>query len=332
MSETITIHDVVVIGSGPSGWGAAIYLARADLKPLVFAGEKSGGQLMLTTDIENFPGFEQGIQGPLLMDQMRKQAERFGTIVRDSNVTKVDFTQRPFRIWSGSQEVHAKAVLIATGAEAVWLGVKGEEQFIGRGVSSCAVCDAAFFRNKKTIVVGGGDAAMEDAMALTKFAESVTLIHRRESFRASKIMQDRVVSNPKVSVMMNSEILEIKGDSKVSGVTVRDISTGAVSDLPVDGVFVAIGHKPATSLFAGQVQLDEKGYLVTRLALGTQSLTLAQSALTEEGFVAYPTMTSVEGVFGAGDVADFRYRQASTAAGFGVMASLDVERWLEVNR
>lgn len=329
MQDSTAVHNVVVIGSGPSGWGAAIYLARADLKPMVFAGEKSGGQLMLTTDIENFPGFQDGIAGPLLMDQMRKQAERFGTEVRDANVTKVDFSQRPFRIWSGSQEVSAKSVIITTGAESVWLGVKGEEQYIGRGVSSCAVCDAAFFRNKKTIVVGGGDAAMEDALALTKFAESVTLVHRRESFKASKIMQDRVLNNPKVSVVMNAAVQEIKGKELVTGVVLQHLDSGTTSELAVDGVFVAIGHRPATNLFVNQLRLDEKGYLVTRLALGKQSLELAQSALTQEGMVAYPTMTSIEGVFGAGDVVDFRYRQASTAAGFGVMASLDAERWLE---
>lgn len=332
MQTPSDVQNVVVIGSGPAGWGAAIYLARADLRPTVFAGEKSGGQLMLTTDIENFPGFHEGIAGPLLMDQMRRQAERFGAQVLDANVTQVDFSQRPFRIWSGSREVSARSVLITTGAEAVWLGVKGEEQFIGRGVSSCAVCDAAFFRNKKTIVVGGGDAAMEDALALTKFAESVTLIHRRDTFKASKIMQDRVFSNPKVSVLMNAAVEEVIGDSKVQKVIVRHLDTQATSELIVDGVFVAIGHRPATDLFHGQLQLDEKKYLVTRVALGKPSLELAQAALTQEGFVAYPTMTSVEGVFGAGDVVDFRYRQASTAAGFGVMASLDIERWLEANQ
>ena len=323
------IHNVIIIGSGPSGWAAAIYLARADLAPVMFSGEKSGGQLMLTTEVENFPGFPKGIMGPDLMMGMREQATRFGTHILDQNVTKVDFTSKPFRVWSGETEYQAKAVLISTGAEFVWLDVPGEQQFTGRGVSSCAVCDAAFFRDKVTYVVGGGDAAMEDTLALTKFAKEVTVVHRRDSFKASKIMQERVLHNPKVKVLWNSTVEEIKGDQKVTSVVVKDVTTSTTKELPADGVFVAIGHRPSTQLFKDKITLDEKGFVVTRLALGKQSLDLATKALDANNFVAYPTSTSVDGVFAAGDVVDFRYKQAITAAGLGCMASLDIEKWLE---
>lgn len=323
------IRNVIIIGSGPSGWAAAIYLSRADLAPLMFAGEKSGGQLMLTTEVENFPGFPKGIMGPDLMMGMREQAVRFGTEVLDKNITKVDFTSRPFRVWSGEMEYQSQAILISTGAEFVWLNVPGEQQFTGRGVSSCAVCDAAFFRNKVTYVVGGGDAAMEDTLALTKFAKEVTVIHRRDSFKASKIMQERVLSNPKVKVLWNSEVEEIKGDQKVTSLVVKDVITQTKTELPADGVFVAIGHKPSTHIFQDHVQLDEKGFVVTRMALGKQSLELATAALDANNFIAYPTSTSVEGVFAAGDVVDFRYKQAITAAGYGCMGALDIEKWLE---
>jgi len=329
------IQKVIVIGSGPAGWSAALYLARAQLQPLLFAGEKSGGQLMLTTVIENYPGFPQGIQGPDLMIAMREQAEHFGTVVQDANVTRVDFSQKPLKVWastgkSGAEELYqAESVLISTGAESVWLGVPGEEKFIGRGVSTCAVCDAAFFKQKKTIVVGGGDAAMEDALALTKFAESVLVVHRRDSFRASKIMVQRVTEHPKVKVLWNSTIKEIKGDTKVTGVVVEDMNSHTTQELPMDGVFVAIGHKPSTVLFEKQIQLDEKGFVVTRFALGSASLALAQSSLIDT-FIQYLTMTSVDGVFAAGDVVDFTYKQAATAAGYGVMAALDIEKWLEM--
>ena len=329
------IHKVIVIGSGPAGWSAALYLARAQLKPLLFAGEKSGGQLMLTTVIENFPGFPQGIQGPDLMIAMRQQAERFGTVVKDTSVTRVDFSKRPCSVWAntgkgGAEELYqAESVLISTGAESMWLGVPGEERLIGRGVSTCAVCDAAFFKQKKTVVVGGGDAAMEEALALTKFAESVMVVHRRDSFRASKIMVQRVTDHPKVQVLWNSALKEIKGETKVTGVVIEDVTTHTTQELPMDGVFVAIGHKPSTALFEKHIQLDEKGFIVTRFALGSASLALAQSSL-QNNFVQYLTMTSVEGVFAAGDVVDFRYKQAVTAAGYGVMAALDIERWLEM--
>jgi thioredoxin reductase (NADPH) len=327
-------QKVIIIGSGPAGWSAALYMARAQLAPLMFAGEKSGGQLMLTTVIENYPGFPDGIDGPELMTNMRKQAEKFGTTVKDANVTKVDLAAKPFKVWantgtSGTDELYeADAVLISTGAESVWLGVPGEEKLIGRGVSSCAVCDAAFFKNKKTVVVGGGDAAMEDALALTKFASEVTVVHRRDSFRASKIMADRVLKHPKIKVLWNSAVKEIKGEETVAGVVIEDVNSHATQELAVEGVFAAIGHKPATELFKDKLQLDEKGFIVTRFALGTQSLALA-SAAVKENFVQYLTMTSIQGVFAAGDVVDFRYKQAATAAGYGVMASIDIEKWLE---
>lgn len=321
--------NVIIIGSGPSGWAAAIYLARANMKPVLFAGEKAGGQLMLTTEIENYPGFPNGIMGPELMMGMREQAIKFGTTVIDENITRVDFSSKPFKVYAGDVEHQAKAVLVTTGAESVWLGVPGEDKFIGRGVSVCAVCDAAFFRDKVTYVVGGGDAAMEDTLALTKFAKEVHVIHRRDAFKASKIMQDRVLNHPKVNVLWNSAITEVKGDTQVRSIMVQNTVTNEASELPADGVFIAIGHKPTTGLFQGALKLDDKGFVVTRFALSKDSLALAQAAVDTDGFVAYPTMTSVEGVFAAGDVVDFRYKQAITAAGFGCMASLDIERWLE---
>jgi thioredoxin reductase (NADPH) len=323
-----TLENVIIIGSGPSGWAAAVYLSRGLLKPLMFAGEKNGGQLMLTTEVENYPGFPQGVMGPELMTQMRAQAERFGTIVHDQNVDKVDFSSRPFTVWSGEEKHQAKAVLIATGADSLMLGVPGEERLTGRGVSTCAVCDAAFFKNKNTFVIGGGDSAMEDTLALTKFAASVTLIHRRESFRASKIMQDRVLKDPKVKVIWNATVIEVKGEQKVSSIVVQDLTTQKTQELSADGVFLAIGHRPATGIFQNQLKLNEKGYVLTRFVLDTGSLALATGAI-KENLVAYPTMTSVDGVFAAGDAVDFRYRQAVTAAGYGAMAAIDIEKWLE---
>lgn len=328
------VHNVIIIGSGPSGWAASIYLSRAQLSPILFAGEKSGGQLMLTTEVENYPGFPKGIQGPELMIGMRKQAERFGTTVHDANVTRVDFSAQPFKIWANTgkkgaeEEFQTRTVLISTGAESTWLNIPGEQEFLGRGVSTCAVCDAAFYKNKNTYVVGGGDAAMEDTLALTKFASSVTVVHRRDSFRASKIMAQRVLEHPKVKVIWNTAVKEILGDAKVSAIVLENTETQKSETLPAEGVFVAIGHKPSTSMFDKQIELDEKGYIVTRFALSEKSLNLAHQAL-KDGFVQYPTMTSVEGVFAAGDVVDFRYKQAATASGFGVMASLDIEKWLE---
>lgn len=323
------IAEVIIIGSGPAGWTAAIYLARADLKPIVFAGEKSGGQLMLTTVIENFPGFPKGIDGPELMMNMREQAASFGTQILDKNVTKVDFTNRPFKVWSGDTLYEAKSVLISTGAETIWLGVPGEEKLIGRGVSSCAVCDAAFFKEKDTVVVGGGDAAMEDILALTKFAKSVTVLHRRDSFRASKIMQDRVLENPKVTVRWNTIVKEVVGTGKLESIVIENVLTQENEKIHADGMFVAIGHQPSTALFKDSLVLDEKGFIVTRLGLAKQGAEQALAHLGEHGFVLYPSMTSIDGVFAAGDCVDFRYKQAITAAGLGCMASLDVQWWLE---
>ncbi len=348
---------VAIIGSGPSGYTAALYAARAQLEPILFAGQKSGGQLMWTTDIENYPGFEQGIAGPQLMMDMRNQAARFGADIQDQYVTAVDFSQRPFKIWTTVPDgvlgehfekakaeelkdlqeeikktepaVTADSVIISTGAASQMLGVPGEHEFLGRGVSTCAVCDAAFFRDKTTFIVGGGDSAMEDANALTKFASSVTMIHRRDSFRASKIMQDRVLNNPKVKVLWNSAITEIKGKGVVTSITI-DIE-GKSQELPADGVFVAIGHKPVSSIFDGQITLDNHGYVVTRQSASKLGVDAAVQALGDDGLLLFPTMTSVDGVFAGGDVVDIRYRQAITAAGQGCAAALDAERWLERN-
>ncbi len=354
-------HKVVIIGSGPAGYTAAIYAARAQLAPLLYAGYKAGGQLMWTTDIENFPGFPTGKSGPTLMADMRQQAERFGTTVIDKYVTAVDFSVRPFKIWTNlpdnfDPETHqfdspaefeslmqkiksqtppttAEAVIIATGASSIMLGIAGEQEFLGKGVSTCAVCDAAFFRDKETIVVGGGDAAMEDTLALTKFAKSVTVIHRRDNFRASKVMQERVLNHKKVQVLWNSNITKIVGEDKVTGVIVQttDPQTKSVTsrEIATDGVFVAIGHRPSSQLFQQSLELDAHGYILTRQSLSQQGVTFAQQALTADGLVAFPTMTSVPGVFAAGDVVDIRYKQAITAAGQGCQAALDAERWLE---
>lgn len=352
-----TTHPVVIIGSGPAGYTAAVYTARAQLQPVQLAGYQSGGQLMWTTDIENFPGFAQGVAGPQLMDTMRQQAERFGTQIKYDLATAVDFSVRPFKIWttlpagvtpdvfdkatpeqqaSWRQELKqqpptylAQSVIITTGASSVMLNVPGEQEFFGRGVSTCAVCDAAFYRDRDTIVVGGGDSAMEDALALTKFAKSVTMIHRRDAFKASKIMQDRVLNHPKITVRWNSAIEAVEGKQAVTGAQIKNLSTGTVETLPTDGVFIAIGHRPVTSLFAGQLTLDDHGYIVTRQSLSKIGVEQAQAALNPEGLVAYPSMTSVEGVFAAGDVVDVRYKQAITAAGQGCAAALDAERWLE---
>lgn len=329
MSE---VHNVIIIGSGPSGYTAGLYLARASMKPLLFAGEKAGGQLMLTTVIENFPGFPQGVDGPLLMQNMREQAKVFGTDIRDQNVTKVDFSSKPFKVWTGEEEHLAEAVIIATGAETVWLGIPGEKELIGRGMSSCAVCDAAFFKEKNTFVVGGGDAAMEDVLALTKFAKSVTVVHRRSEFRASKIMQERVLAHPKVHVLWDTIAKEIRGTTKVEKLVVENLKTNEISELPADGVFAAIGHRPSTDLFSAQIQLDRKQFIVTRLALSQQSVELAAKHIDPQGLVAYPTMTSVEGIFAAGDCVDFRYKQAITASAYGCMAALDCQWWLESSK
>lgn len=347
---------VAIIGSGPAGYTAGLYAARASLEPILFAGYQSGGQLMNTTDIENFPGFKEGVAGPMLMMNMREQAQRFGTIIQDVHVTAVDFSQRPFKIWTTlppdvSSDIYikgnaaeieaamakvkatepavlAESVIISTGASSIMLGIPGEDKFFGRGVSTCAVCDAAFYRERDTYVVGGGDSAMEDAMALTKFAKSVTIVHRRDSFRASKIMQERVLNNPKVKVLWNSQVTEVLGENVVEGLKINE--NGTVKEVPADGLFIAIGHTPITTIFKNQIELDPHGYVVTRQSLSAQGIEAAQKAINAKGLVDFPSMTSVEGVFAAGDVVDVRYKQAVTAAGQGTSAALDAERWLEV--
>ncbi len=300
------MEDLIILGSGPAGLSAAIYAARDEIKPLVISGTSAGGQLLLTTTVENFPGFPDGVDGAELIDLMRKQAEKFGTRFVDGDVTKVDFSSRPFKIWVGEQLYEANSVIIATGASSKWLGLESEKKFIGRGVSSCATCDGAFFRNKNVIVVGGGDTALEDGIFLTRFANSVTIVHRRDQLRASKIMQERAFSNPKIKFIWNTVVEEIKGDTKVTGVKLRNVATNEIIEMPIDGVFIAIGHKPNTEIFAGQIDLDQNGYIVTHDVV----------------------FTNVEGVFAAGDVADHYYRQAITAAGTGVMAALRVRDYI----
>lgn len=300
-------EKVLIIGSGPAGLTAAIYAARADLSPLMIEGMERGGQLMITTDVENYPGFPDGVMGPDLMEQMRKQAERFGTRIISSDVTSVDFSQRPFTVSVGQDTYSAESVVISTGASARWLGVEGEERLRGFGVSACATCDGFFFKEKELLVIGGGDTALEEALFLTKFASKVTVVHRRDEFRASPIMADRVLDHPKIDVLWNSVVDQIVGDTLVSGAKIRNVETDEVTDFTADGVFVAIGHTPNTKIFADQLDLDEAGYL-----------------LTEPG----TTFTSVEGVFAAGDVTDKIYRQAVTAAGMGCQAALDSQRWL----
>lgn len=301
------MYDVIIIGAGPSGLTAAIYTTRANFKTLVLAGSKWGGQLMLTTEVENFPGFPDGIQGPDLMLNMRRQAEKFGAEIKEATFSKADFSKKPFVITAGDETYEARAVIVTTGADARWLNVKGEVERIGKGVSSCATCDAFFFRNKDVVVVGGGDSAMEDASVLAKVANSVTLLHRRSEFRASSIMQERVKANPKITIMLESEIEEILGDGKVESVRIKNNKTGDVTEKNVQGVFVAIGHIPNTKVLTG-IDTDEEGYIKVK-----------------EHY-----HTNVEGVFTAGDVHDRNYRQAITAAGFGCAAALETQHYLEM--
>ncbi len=312
------VRDVVIVGSGPAGLTAAIYTARADLQPLVIEGEPSstsdqpGGQLMLTTEVENFPGFVQGVMGPELMGSFRAQAERFGAQIITERATRVDLSHRPFGIWTGPVESDtptylARSIIVATGARSLMLGVPGEDRLLGHGVSTCATCDGFFFRGQPIVVVGGGDSALEEAIFLSKFASSVLIIHRRKELRASKIMQDRALSNPKIAFRWDSVVTEVLGDPKVSGVRVQDVHTGEVDDIAVDGCFVAIGHAPNTTLFTGQLDMEESGYLVTGPG----------------------THTNISGVFACGDVQDHVYRQAITAAGSGCMGAIGAERYLE---
>jgi thioredoxin reductase (NADPH) len=305
--HTDTRHrKVVIIGSGPAGLTAAIYAGRANLEPLVIAGNVPMGQLMITSDVENYPGFPHGVQGPELMQHFREQAERFGATLIEKDATKVDFGERPFRIWVGDDEYRADAVIVATGASALWLGLPSEEEFRGRGVSACATCDGFFFRDREIAVVGGGDTALEEATFLTRFASKVTMLVRRDEFRGSKIMQERAMRDPKIEVLWNKEVAEVKGEMTVTGLTVRDTKTGEESELPVQGLFVAIGYKPNTDLFEGQLKVGRGGYLE----------------------IVGETGSGIEGVFVAGDVHDSHYRQAVTAAGDGSKAAIDAERWL----
>lgn len=352
-------HQLVIIGSGPAGYTAAIYAARAKLAPTQFVGFKPGGQLMWTSDIENFPGFAEGKNGPQLMMEMQKQAERFGSKLVNEFITAVDFSQKPFKLWTnppkedfenlarqGVQAVSAAtaeikqnppthtadSVIITAGAVSRMLGVPGEMEYLGKGVSTCAVCDAAFYKDKDVAVIGGGDSAMEDTLALTKFAKSIKVLHRRNQFRASKIMQERVLNNPKVEVWWNTAVTKVEGnDQGLTQVTVQTTQNNQTQtkQLPLDGLFLAIGHIPMSQIFADQVALDAHGYILTRSSFSKAGLELAQQNINDKDLISFPSMTSVEGVFAAGDVVDVRYKQAITAAGQGCQAALDAERWLE---
>ena len=304
-----TVHDLIILGSGPAGYTAAIYAARANLEPVLFSGLQPGGQLTITTEVENYPGYPDGIMGPEMMEHFRKQAERFGTVIHDSTVEKVDLSERPFRVWADGAEHRARALIVATGASAMLLGLPSEQKYMGFGVSACATCDGFFFKGKPVVVVGGGDTAMEEANFLTRFCTEVVVVHRRDSLRASKIMQERALANPKIRFEWNREVAEVLGDGKnVTGVRLRDTQSGEEHELAVAGVFIAIGHKPNTAFLGGQLATDDKGYVKVQPGR---------------------SMTSVEGVFAGGDVHDSIYRQAVTAAGSGCMAAIDAERWLE---
>jgi thioredoxin reductase (NADPH) len=301
------VYGVIIIGSGPAGYTSAIYAARSNLSVLMFQGYQLGGQLMQTSEVENYPGFEEGILGPEMMDKFEQQARRFGTELMPEDVTSIDFSKRPFTVWTDSGTYQSEAIIIATGASAKWLDLPNEKRLQGRGVTACATCDGFFFKNKDVVVIGGGDTAMEEALFLTRYVNHVTLMHRRDAFRASKIMQERVRKNPKIDLLMESEVIDVLGENAVTGVRVRNTRTDEEMDLPVQGVFLAIGHQPNTGLFNGIIDMDKVGYIVP----------------------VEHTMTNIPGVFAAGDVTDHRYRQAVTAAGDGCRAAIDVERWLE---
>jgi thioredoxin reductase (NADPH) len=300
-------NKILVIGSGPAGYTAAIYASRGGYETTVISGNQPGGQLTITTEVENFPGFSKGVLGPSLMEEMKAQAQRFGSQIIDDEVTSVDFRSQPFIVKSAEETFSADAIIVATGASVMWLGLDSEQRLRGRGVSACATCDGFFFKNKDVIVVGGGDAALEEANFLTRFANSVTIVHRRDAFKASRIMQQKTFSNPKIKFSWNSAVKEILGESKVEGVSILNTKDGSLSTIKCDGVFVAIGHRPNTEVFQGILELNEKGYIVRKSM----------------------TMTNIEGVFVAGDVCDYEYRQAITAAGYGCEAALDAIRWLE---
>lgn len=307
MSE---VRNVIIIGSGPAGYTAGLYNARALLNPLMFAGYMSGGQLMLTSDIENFPGYPEGIGGPEMMMQLREQAERFGLEVHDKNVERIDASSSPFKVYVEGEEFQSHAIIICTGAEAIWLGAEGENEQKGRGISTCATCDGAFFRDQEVIVVGGGDSAMEEATFLTRFATKVTLIHRRDVFRASKVMYDRALNHPKIEILTFKQVKKwLSDENGLTGAVLEDTQSGEVSEISCSGAFIAIGHKPITGFLEDQIETDDSGYILAK------------------DF----TMTSVPGIFAAGDVVDTRYRQAITAAGMGCQAAIDAERWLEDN-
>lgn len=301
------VYGTIIIGSGPSGYTSAIYAARSNLSVLVLQGYQTGGQLMQTSEVENYPGFEDGIMGPEMMEKFEKQAQRFGAELVPEDAISVDTSSRPFTVKTDTAEYKGHTIIIATGASARWLGLPNEQRLQGRGVSACATCDGFFFRGKDVVVVGGGDTAMEEATFLTRYASHVTLVHRRDTFRASKIMQDRARNNPKVSIVLDSEVADVLGDEQVTGVRLRNLKTGEESTLKTDGLFIAIGHKPNTDLFKGQINMDEVGYIEP----------------------VEHTMTNIPGIFAAGDVTDHRYRQAITAAGDGCRAAIDVEHWLE---
>lgn len=303
---TNSLYDVAIVGSGPSGLTAAIYTTRGALKTSILGGYSWGGQLMLTTEVDNFPGFPDGIMGPELMERMKKQAEKFGADFIQKNVVSVDFSKKPFSLKTSDEEILANSVIVATGAETKWLGVPGEKELIGKGISSCAPCDAPFFKEKEVLVVGGGDSAMEEALVLTKFASKVTIIHRRNEFKASKAMQDKVFANPKITIIWDSEIVEVNGDLKFELAVVKNNKTGELVEVKADGVFVAIGHNPSSEIFKGVLDMDERGYIVPTVG----------------------SKTNVEGVFVSGDVHDHHYKQAVTAAGFGCMAGMEAVNYI----